>query len=180
MAHRKTKTNRRKTNRRRGTRKTNRRKTNRRKTKRSSRKSNAKSCGRGKIRVRRKPYTRADGTRVAGATYCAEDRGAPGRGPKVIEMEHEGSLGGPGYLKKSAKTRHGLLSKAVKKSGYQSVLGKLNALAVYGKREFTAAQKKKIEQDRDWLVEKYGGPGSFGGRRAANPAVRRKKNALLR
>lgn len=131
------------------------------------RRSNKTSCPPGQIRrkgYRRKGYKRDDGTYVD-PTYvpptCIEDRGAPGKGPDVVQITHEGKLGGPGYLKKSAKTRHRLLGRCVSKHGYRSCLGSINALAVLGKREFSQADKKKLEHDRDWLVEKYGGPGSF-------------------
>lgn len=36
----------------------------------------------GKLRVKRKSYTRSDGTRVKGATFKIKDRGARGRTPK--------------------------------------------------------------------------------------------------
>jgi hypothetical protein len=45
----------------------------------------------------RRAYTRGDGTRVAAAhvppaTFKIEDRGAPGRGKKVFEIEHRGEM----------------------------------------------------------------------------------------
>lgn len=135
-------------------------------------------CPPGKIR--RKAYTTKRGTRVASA--CITDRGAPGKGPDVIDITHEGKLGGPGYLKKSEATRHKLLRKAVDGWGYRSTLGSLNALAVLGKREFSKTELRKVEKDRDWLVKKFGGPGSFSrpANPCMNPEVRRRKNALLR
>lgn len=158
------------------------RKSSKRRGKRKSNKKRRSSkrggCPRGKIR--RKGYTTKRGTRVASA--CITDRGAPGKGPKVIDITHEGKLGGPGYLKKSEATRHKLLRKAVDGWGYRSTLGSLNALAVLGKREFSKAELRKVEKDREWLVKKFGGPGSFSraGNPCMNPEVRRRKNALLR
>lgn len=147
------------------------RSTRRRSSKR--RRSNKKSCPPGQIR--RKGYRRKDGTYVK--STCIEDRGAPGKGPDIIPIEHEGKLGGPGYLEKSERTRHGLLNKCVKKWGYKSCLGSINALGVFGKREFSKTQKRKIDKDRDYLVNKF---GLGSGDRENNPAIRRRKNSLLR
>ncbi len=156
-------------------------------------------CPPGQIRrkgYRRKGYTTAEGTRVPPTTVpsaCIEDRGAPGKGADVIPITHEGKLGGPGYLKKSAKKRHEILAACVRGWGYESCLGSINALGVFGKREFSDAQKRKIDQDRDWLVKHYG-----AGSKAANPEtveeeafvvegrtpnpkrIRRLRNSLLR
>ena len=165
----------------------------------SSKKRSSKgrgSCPPGEIRrkgYKRRGYTTDEGTRVAATTVpsaCIEDRGAPGKGPDVIEITHEGKLGGAGYLKKSAKTRHGLLDKCVSGWGYQSCLDSLNAMAVFGKRTWTKEQLDKVDQDRDWLVKKYGGPGSFSraanhgdsfevGRHANPKEIRRLKNRLM-
>lgn len=144
-----------------------------------ARKPNKKRCPRGQIL--RKGYRRSDGTYVPPS--CIIDRGAPGKGPKVVPITHEGKLGGPGYLKKSDRTRHGLLNKCVKKHGYRSCLGSINALGVLGKREFSKSELRKIVKDREYLVEKYGGEGSFSraaNPRAGNPEVSRMKNRLTR
>lgn len=47
---------------------------------------------RGKLLVRRKGFTRKDGTKVKGATFLIADRGRPGRGPEIIEVEREGAM----------------------------------------------------------------------------------------
>lgn len=132
---------------------------------------NPAACPSGQIRrkaYKRKGYTRADGTRVAATRVpsdCITDRGAPGRGPKVIKITREGKLGGPGYLDRSASARHKILDGCVKKYGYRSCLGSIQALAVLGKREMAKADRDKIAADRNYLVKKYGGPGSVGPRK---------------
>jgi len=144
---------------------------------------NPAKCGRGKIRRKgysRKGYTRKDGSRVRRtkvSSRCIKDRGRRGKGPKVVKITDEGKLGGKGYLKKSAATRHRLLARCVKEDGYRSCLGSLNALAVLGKRTFSQADLKKIAADRNWLVKKYGGKGSF--KRSKNPEIRRLRNRLM-
>lgn len=40
----------------------------------------------GKIRVRRKGYTKRDGTKVEPTTYLIKDRGAPGKGEKTFDI----------------------------------------------------------------------------------------------
>lgn len=147
------------------------------------RKSN-KKCPRGKISVtkkasKRKSYKRKDGTRVKaskvkGSTFCVKDRGAPGKGPKVIPPMKEGGLGGPGYLDKSSSARHKILDRCVKSDGYRTCLGRIQALSVLGKRTFSKADHSKLRGDREYLKRKYGGEGSFGPRekkrkKAANP-----------
>lgn len=111
----------------------------------------------------RKGYTRSDGTRVAAARvassdFMIRDRGKPGRGPKVIPKLKAGKLGGPGFLKRPLATQKRLLSKSVGKSrrGYRSTLGRLQAIANFGKRTFTPTQKARIRSLRRWVVKKYG------------------------
>ena len=145
-------------------------------------KKRGKRCPPGKISVRRKGYTRKaftkkDGTqvkasRVPGSTFCVTDRGAPGKGPKVIPPLEPGKLGGPGYLKKSATERHKILDRCVKREGYRECLGHVQALSVFGKHTFKKTQKDKLVAYRKYLVKKYGGPGSFGRRKnESNPTM---------
>jgi hypothetical protein len=131
-----------------------------------------RSCSRGQIK--RKAYSRK-GTKVPSS--CIRDRGRPGKGPKVVKITDKGSLGGKGFFKKSATARRRLLAKCVKDEGYRSCLGKLNALAVLGKREFPKSYLKKIEADRNWLVKKYGGKGSF--KSFSNRSIKRRKRRLM-
>lgn len=130
-------------------------------------------CPPGHLKVHRKAYRRSDGTRVPATTYCTIDRGKPGRGKKVIKITDPGDLGGPGYLEKSTATRHRLLDACVRRKGYRSCLGKIEAISVFLKNTGTAKQKATLVADRRYLVKKYGGPGSFGPRRAGQSVLGR-------
>ncbi len=136
----------------------------------------AKKCPPGEIEragYNREGYTRKDGTRVKKTRVppaCIEDRGRPGetsRGAKGGKYEdeepwitREGKLGGPGYAKKPAKERRKYLARCVKKFGYRSCLGSL--MVVLRDTEISKSVRKVFEADKKWLMDKYGGPGSFG------------------
>jgi hypothetical protein len=136
----------------------------------SRRTRNKAKCGPGEVLIQRDAYTRSDGTHVAATEYCAEDQGAPGitsrgakSGPYADEepwITHEGKLGGPGYTKKPARTRHKILNKCVDEYGYRSCLGSLMVLT--RSSEISAKVRKVINDDIAWLEKKYGGEGSFG------------------
>lgn len=134
-----------------------------------------RSCPPGEIRrkgYKRKGYTRKDGTRVAPTKVpaaCIEDQGEPGKGPKVFTIEDEGDLGGPGYTDKPTKERQRLMRACVKRKGYRSCLGKLQALAILGKNTWPKKKLALVERDRKWLVKTFGGPGSFGPQKNPNP-----------
>lgn len=68
-------------------------------------------------------------------------------------IKREGKLGGPGYTLKAARTRHGLLNKAVKRYGYRSTLGSLQVLLL--DKAISASKRKVIEADKKWLMAKY-------------------------
>ena len=76
--------------------------------------------------------------------------------PVRIKATRPGKLGGPGYLKKSAATRHRLLAKCVSGYGYRSCLGSIQALEVWLKNSGTASELSKLRTDRAWLVRTYG------------------------
>ncbi len=158
-----------------------------------------KRCPKGQIEragYTRKGYTKKDGTRVKPTKVpasCIKDRGTPGersRGAKggVFPNEepwitHEGKLGGPGYTSKSAKERHKILDKCVKgKWGYRSCLGSI--MVLLRNTEISAKVRKVLEADKKYLMDKYGGPGSFGPekKKKANPEkeTRALKSKLLK
>lgn len=128
-----------------------------------------KSCPKGQVSVTRKGYTRKDGTRVKGSTFCIEDQGKPGKtsrgakgGPYADEepwIEREGKLGGPGYTKKKQKDRRNILRSCVKKYDYRSCLGSL--MVLLRSSEIKGKTRKTIESDKKWLMKEFGGPGSF-------------------
>lgn len=145
------------------------------------------ACGRGEIKVQRKGYkkhayttkkgTHVSATRVPPTTFCAEDRGKPGRtsrgakaGPHSGEakwIQRKGKLGGAGYTEKSAASRHKILDACVKKYGYRSCLGSIMVLE--RDSEISSKAKAALKADRAYLERKYGGPGSFGPRK--NPEM---------
>lgn len=148
-----------------------------------ARKRNHKSCGKGKIKIDRKAYTRkgytdkrgrkVKATKVPRASYCVADRGRPGvssfgaeqgrrKGTKPL-IQKEGKLGGPGYTKKPVATRRKLLSRCVKRDGYKSCLGRLQAVLL--STELKPAMRRTWEADKAWLVKTYGGKGSVGPRK---------------
>ncbi|MBW2675914.1 MAG: hypothetical protein JRD89_21365 [Deltaproteobacteria bacterium] len=108
----------------------------------------------------RRAYRRKDGTlvratRVRPTTYRIRDRGAPGRGRKIIEIKHPGRLTRLGYrVKAPAATRRRALEKAVKKYGKRSVLGMLHAQSVFRRR--TDHLGRRFEADRRWVARTFG------------------------
>lgn len=86
----------------------------------------------------RKPYVRKGGVRVEGShvegsTFKIKDRGAPGRGEKVIDVK-EGGLGGEGFFEKPKQQQHFILGGVVRREGKQVAMGRLRALQVFNKR----------------------------------------------
>jgi hypothetical protein len=133
----------------------------------------------------RKPFVRDDGTRVQGTavaghcvpatTYLTKDQGKPGRssygakaGPHAASKGYrpwittEGTLGEGFLTTMTSAERKQALDAAVKRYGYQKVLGKVTALA----RSYTLRRKygAALDEAHGYLVKKYGGPGSFGPR----------------
>jgi len=108
--------------------------------------TNSRKCGPGQIKVTRRGTARAKGT-----TYCATDRGKPGRGPKKIPTPRPGALGGPGYTQKSERTRHGLLRTHNKKYGYASTISALQSRINLGKRTMSPAALRVFRADKTWV-----------------------------
>jgi len=105
----------------------------------------------------RKAYTRSDGTRVK-ATHVPpariKDRGAPGKGPKVIPSESlaKNKLGVFGYaMSKPFTERKSAIRKASTEYGTLSTFRKLNALRTLNKRvnpKVYARLEKDVEYAR--------------------------------
>lgn len=156
-----------------------------------------------KIRVcrdtyKRKDYTREDGTKVKGAKvdgscFLIDDPGKPGRdtrgskaGPYRDEekwIQKEGTLGKGFLTTMSQAQRHKALDKCVKKFGYRSCLGKVQAL----NRSSTLKKKygSKLTESREYLVKKFGKRESNPGTLKATvfqrqPEIARLRNSLLR
>jgi hypothetical protein len=87
---------------------------------------------------------------------CIEDKGNPGKGPKLITIpsEDEGILGKYGYrLKDSHQNRIKALKKAFKENSHLKILRHLNAIRTLQKSNETYF--KKLDKDMKWLQEYY-------------------------
>lgn len=135
---------------------------------------------------KRRGFTRADGTRVGpsvvkASRFCIDDPGTPGRrargsekGPFSDEpawIKRSGDLGGPGFSTRPDADRHALLRASVRRYGYRSTLGKLGA--ILRNTELHGRTRRTLEGDRMWLVNHFGGPGSFGKKPARKSARNR-------
>jgi hypothetical protein len=78
------------------------------------------------------------------------------KAPVRITSTRPGKLGGAGYLKKTPEARRRHLATCVRKWGYRSCLGSIQALEVWLKNRGSASDKAKLRSDRAWLVSNYG------------------------
>lgn len=106
----------------------------------------------------RKPYVRADGTRVRGSIVASKkvvEPALPKTRNRVIPKLKKGTLTQHGYSSSSeTSTRHRSLGRAVKHYGALSVSKKLNAVATLTKR--TSPEKSAVfKADRKWVAGKY-------------------------
>ena len=87
---------------------------------------------------------------------CIEDKGKPGKGPKLINIpkEDEGLLSDYGYsLKKSHEDRIKAIKKAYKEHPHLKILRHLNALRTLQKSN--ERNYNKLNKDMKWLQEYY-------------------------
>lgn len=120
---------------------------------------------------------------VPPTTFTIRDRGAPGRGRRVIEIEEPGELRKHGYgVWKSAQARRRALARAVREDGAETVWRRLHAQVVYrknarkGSREYRAMLR--FRGDREWVRERYRPDIAGPARRAwmrMSPAERRRR-----
>jgi hypothetical protein len=137
------------------------------------------------IAGKRYPYTQyeitAKGRRTLEAHYpdvthrareMAETEGNPraNRGPIPQEkwlagaITRKGKLGGKGFLSKPRETQKRILAKCQREYGYRSCLGSVMVLERIP--ETNRKYGRTLAALRKWLVKEYGGPGSFGPRKA--------------
>lgn len=111
----------------------------------------------------RKAYTRSDGTKVKAAKVKStrvppakiRDVGAPGKGPKLIDMKDTRDLKRFGYtFSKSAESRRRAASKSVNKNGYAWTIRRLNAVRNLSHRTNPLVAKKAVS-DMKYLKQKY-------------------------
>src|SRR5271157_4213964 len=99
----------------------------------------------GKLRIHRRAHPRRSymkrsgthvvSTHVRATEFDITDRGAPGRGPKLIKITKPGALKELGYsASDNASQRRAALRKAVLRYGERSVQGMLQAQANFRKR----------------------------------------------
>jgi Family of unknown function (DUF5771) len=114
------------------------------------------------VRVRASPrrrgftYHRKGGRTKVQATLI-ENRGQPGKGPKLIPITRPGLLTMYGYsVSKSATARHRALSKAIRAGGQKplSVFRRLQAVATLSKRTLPT-YAKTYRLDRNFVGRKY-------------------------
>jgi hypothetical protein len=107
-----------------------------------------------KLIVKRRGYTRKDGTKVKATSFKIKDRGRPGRGKKIIGKLKEGSLGVD--FSNKAQTRRTKESKLAKKIGEKKVVGKLRAVQVLNKRT-NPKLSKKAKADAHFIASSFKG-----------------------
>jgi hypothetical protein len=107
-------------------------------------------CPRGMIR--RKAYTRKNGTRVKSS--CIKDMGKPGKGPKLFTLK-KGGLSKYGYhVRDSYVKRHTSLKKALKHMSYATLVRKINALSILFKNT-QPGLAKHAKSDVKWLQKQH-------------------------
>lgn len=100
-------------------------------------------------------YKRADGTNVSVPDKYIIDRGAPGKGAKVIPKLEPGKLTSIGYnVNKSLLSRHRAVNKGVRKYGYSPMIKRLNAVSVLLKRT-SPKKSEKFRNDMEYLQKHH-------------------------
>jgi hypothetical protein len=99
-------------------------------------------------------YTRKDGIYVRSALI--EDRGAPGKGPRLIPKLKSGTLRKHGYdSKTSSMKRHVALRSAVAEYGPTTIIRKLNVVATLQKRT-NPSLSQQFKTDSAWVKKTFG------------------------
>jgi hypothetical protein len=105
-----------------------------------------------KLKVYRRGYVRRTASgkvvRVKPTVFFIKDRGAPGRGPRVIPPLNEGALGGPGFFQKTPAEQERIAFERAKKFGERKVVGELRALQVFFKRTHPEYARRALELSR--------------------------------
>jgi hypothetical protein len=90
---------------------------------------------------------------VPPTTFRIKDRGAPGRGKKIIPIK-KGKLA-PYSTALPAKRRRAILKKKIRRYGATSVYRSLMAQVIFRKRARDHA-KSAFKQDAEWVKKTYG------------------------
>jgi Family of unknown function (DUF5771) len=123
----------------------------------------------GQITVERKGYKRkaytatragkkvkVSATTVEPASFKTMDRGARGRGTKVVPALKKESLGGKGFFEKSARERHAVEKRIARAQGERKVVGKLRAIQVFNKRVNPELSRKALA-DSKYIARSFEG-----------------------
>lgn len=113
-------------------------------------------CSRGEITRKGYNFRRSDGTRVRVSSSCIKDRGAPGKGPRliIIPKESRGLLEKYGYnLSESFEDRIRALRRAMREENQLTILRRVNAIRTLQKSNRT--NYRKLDRDMKWIQEHY-------------------------
>jgi len=120
-----------------------------------------KNCNPGEILRKgytRKAYTRKDGVKISETKVkpvCIKDKGKPGKGPNLFKILEKNTLRGFGYSSfKNVLERHESLKKAVKNIGKNTVIKKLNAVAILNKNT-NPKIAGKFKADMQWVQNNF-------------------------
>jgi len=105
--------------------------------------------------IRRKSYTKKDGTYVP--STCIADKGRPGKGRKILPKPTKGALSQFGYhnIKHMNKSqRREALQQAIDEKGFREVIGHLVLVTNYNKRSDPEAYKR-MKDDQEWVSKQY-------------------------
>ena len=102
---------------------------------------------------------RVPSARVKASRFKIKDRGAKGRGPKIIKIMKPGSLGVKFSDPEDVRRRQETM--LAKKIGEQSVGNKLQAIAVLTKRT-NPEVSAKAQADRSWVSKHFMGKKFLG------------------
>ncbi len=115
------------------------------------------SCPKGKIMKEAYTYVKkSTGKKVKVKKTCVEDKGKPGKGPKLIEMpEYDvGLLSDYGYsLKSSHEDRVKAIKKSMKDHNELKILRHINALRTLQKSN--EKLYNKLDKDMKWIQKHY-------------------------
>lgn len=113
-------------------------------------------CPKGQIERVGYSYKKKSGTHVSVSKTCINDKGAPGKGPKliIIPKEDQGLLGDYGYtLSQSHEDRVKSIKKAFKEHSKLKILRHVNALRTLQKSN--ERNYNKLNRDLKWIQEHY-------------------------
>ena len=108
----------------------------------------------GKLRIRRRGYTRKDGIHVPPTVYFAKDRGKVGRTPESQKWFHPKRVLRGWSKRLSESKRHAVVRRSIANVGYLETWQRLHALGNIQKR-INPEMARKAYADRDWMSKTY-------------------------